>query len=305
MRRHPRTTARAVAAMNMKRSGGFTLVELLVVITIIGILIALLLPAVNAAREAARRSACSNNLNQLSVAVQHYEGVHKVLPAGVLNPRGPIRSLPRGYHFNWLVQLLPYVEQTNAYRQIDFSVGVYAPANKPVRAWGAELFICPSDVGPLPPLGVSNYAGCHHDVEAPIDANNHGVFFLNSRIGFADIADGSSHTIFLGEKLVDPADLGWMSGTRATLRNTGMPINATALGMPGWGGQPAKRGTGPAAALDPTLAVGGFESFHPRGAQFAFGDGSVRVLNSAIAPTVYSQLGHRSDGQMLDDRPNF
>jgi prepilin-type processing-associated H-X9-DG protein len=228
-----------------------------------------------------------------------------VLPAGVLNPRGPIRSLPRGYHFNWLVQLLPYVEQTNVYRQIDFSAGVYAPANKPVRAWGTALFLCPSDVGPPPSPGASNYAGCHHDVEAPIDANNHGVFFLNSRIGFEDIADGSSHTIFLGEKLVDPADLGWMSGTRATLRNTGPPINATAFGMPGWAGQPLKRGAGPPTRLDPALVVGGFESRHPGGAQFAFGDGSVRQLSGGITPSVYSRLGHRADGRMLDDRPNF
>ena len=77
--------------------------------------------------------------------------------------------------------------------------------------------------------GGSNYAGCHHDVEAPIDVDNNGVFFLNSHLHYEDIRDGAAHTIFLGEKRLESADLGWMSGTRATLRNTGTPINGTPM----------------------------------------------------------------------------
>ncbi|OYV81635.1 MAG: prepilin-type cleavage/methylation domain-containing protein, partial [Planctomycetia bacterium 21-64-5] len=211
------------------RSRGFTLVELLVVIAIIGVLIALLLPAVQAAREAARRTQCNNNLGQLALAVANYESAFRSLPPGVLDASGPIQSVAQGHHISWLAHILPQVEQRNAYKLLDFSASAYAPANLPVRNWQANVFICPSDGGgPFGPgPGTSNYAGCHHDVEAPIDADNHGVLFLNSHVRLRDITDGTSQTILTGEKLVTPTDLGWLSGTRATLRNTGSPINAS------------------------------------------------------------------------------
>jgi prepilin-type processing-associated H-X9-DG protein len=77
----------------------------------------------------------------------------------------------------------------------------------------------------------------HHDTEAPIDVNNNGVFFLNSRIGYDDVTDGSAYTLFMGEKIIEPGDLGWMSGTKATLRNTGAAINTTDIsnGTFNWG----------------------------------------------------------------------
>src|SRR5512134_266205 len=87
----------------------FTLVELLVVIAIIGILIALLLPAVQAAREAARRSQCTNNLSQIGIALHLYESAHGQFPAGVINDKGPVRSEPIGHHMSWLTQILPYI----------------------------------------------------------------------------------------------------------------------------------------------------------------------------------------------------
>jgi prepilin-type N-terminal cleavage/methylation domain-containing protein/prepilin-type processing-associated H-X9-DG protein len=291
---------------------GFTLVELLVVIAIIGILVALLLPAVQAAREAARRTQCNNNLGQIALAVANYESAFRSLPPGVLDATGPIESLPQGHHIGWLAHILPQLEQRNAYNAVDFSASAYGPANATVRNWGTKVFLCPTDsfswssVG----LGMSNYAGCHHDLEAPIDADNHGVVFLNSHVSLAAITDGSSQTLLVGEKLLTSADLGWLSGTRATLRNTGSPINFSSIGgvlrqigeLPDSPlAQPPLSGPPPAK---PALVVGGFESYHPGGAQVAFVDGSVHFLMETMNPTILSQLGHRADGKLLDER-NF
>jgi prepilin-type N-terminal cleavage/methylation domain-containing protein/prepilin-type processing-associated H-X9-DG protein len=313
----------------------FTLVELLVVIAIIGILVALLLPAVQAVREAARRMQCANNLSQIIIATHNYEMAHGVYPPGTIEKKGPIANLPRGYHHGWAIRILPYIEQKNTYANIDFKLGVYHPKNVPVRMNPIRVFHCPSD----PSMGpVSNYAGVHHDVEAPIDVTNNGVFFLNSRITYEDISDGSSNTIFFGEKLIDANDLGWMSGTSATLRNAGLGIGAGrpaggrrstflempglpegadvqaygADGIPGASSIPGPSGPKPAAPKDETkeeppekegppptpadLVVGGFDSWHPGGANFAFGDGSVRFISGgAMLP----QLAHRKDGQMI------
>ena len=214
---------------------GFTLVELLVVIAIIGILVAMLLPAIQAAREAARRVQCTQNLTQSIIAVHNYEMTFGVYPPGTIEKQGPIQNHAFGYHHSWITQLLPFLEQRNAYQQIDRKVGVYHQNNLPVRRLTIEILLCPSQAAT--PGGHSSYAGVHHDTEAPIDANNNGVFFLNSRVGYDDITDGSAHTLFLGEKIIEPGDLGWMSGTRATLRNTGARINTTGIsgGSFNWG----------------------------------------------------------------------
>ncbi|HID78765.1 MAG TPA: DUF1559 domain-containing protein [Planctomycetaceae bacterium] len=306
---------------SLRGPGGFTLVELLVVIAIIGILIALLLPAVQAAREAARRTQCVNNLVQLGLALHHYESAFEVLPPGSINDTGPIKNEPKGYHMSWLVQILPYIEEAVTFRHIDFSASAYDVKNEPVRTLTIHAFLCPSDNGGWsvlqgseleqngheeqsgregePPLDLGpalrraagNYAACHHDVEASIDVDNHGVMFLNSRVGLRDISDGTTHTIFVGEKIVEYGDLGWMSGTRATLRNTGSPPNATGtMGVP----VPLAPPRG-----NPLLAVGGFSSNHPGGGNFVMGDGAVRFVSESIDPKVFQQLGHRADGKLM------
>jgi prepilin-type N-terminal cleavage/methylation domain-containing protein len=177
-----------------------TLVELLVVIAIVGMLIALLLPAVQSARETARRAMCQNHLTQLSLALQLYHQAHEALPAGVRDLAGPIRHEPKGQHYSWLTQILPYVEQGNTYRSINFQAGVYAPINLPVREMGFGVLACASQRSDGP---ASDYVGCHHNVEAPIDADNLGVLFLNSSVRFDQITDGRSHTLFIGEKLTE------------------------------------------------------------------------------------------------------
>ncbi|MBM4077198.1 MAG: DUF1559 domain-containing protein, partial [Planctomycetes bacterium] len=202
---------------------GFTLIELLVVIAIIAVLISLLLPAVQQAREAARRTQCKNNLMQIGLALQNYMMGNEVLPPGTLNPTGPIVSKDDAtqYHMSWLVQILPYIEQQNAYRKVDFTQSVYAPANDTVRTYSITTFQCPSD-----PLGFdktfapTNYFGIHNDYETPIDVKQNGVLFLNSAIHYEEITDGSSNTVFVTEaRLERDAKHSWMSGTRASLRN--------------------------------------------------------------------------------------
>lgn len=215
----------AAASRPTKAGGGFTLLEMMVVIGIICVLIALLLPAVQAAREQARRRQCMNNLGQLALAIESYEACHERLPPGTLEAAGPIKSRAAGNHLSWVAQILPFFEAANAYRHLDFTAGAYHPKNSRVRRSYLGLTTCPSDTAFR--RGSSNYAGCHHDLEAPIDVDNRGVLFLNSRIRYRDIRDGRSQTILLGEKLAQEGDLGWLSGTRATLRNTGTPINAS------------------------------------------------------------------------------
>jgi prepilin-type N-terminal cleavage/methylation domain-containing protein len=320
--------------MNRSCRRAFTLVELLVVIAIIGVLVALLLPAVQAAREAARRSACSNNLAQLILAIHTYESGHEMYPPGTIDAKGPIVNARIGYHHNWLIQILPFLEQENAWNAIDKRLSVYHAKNAPLMAHELRVVFCPSNPAPR---GVLCYAGVHHDAEKPIDAKDNGMFFLNSKLRYEDIGDGASNTIFLGEKLPDAWELGWMSGTRASLRNTGTGVNAltysTGLPRPGlnlfdmsaggmaMAGMPGEEGLEPVEAEEPEIQlpppvpgpsgtmlgtplwVGGFGSVHPGGAQFALGDGSVRFVTRTTSPQVLSQITQRSDGQLSSGLP--
>jgi prepilin-type N-terminal cleavage/methylation domain-containing protein/prepilin-type processing-associated H-X9-DG protein len=291
-------------------AAGFTLIELLVVIAIISVLIALLLPAVQAAREAARRAQCLNNMMQLSIALQNYESSHEMLPPGVVNPTGPILDQPKGYHFGWMVQILPYCELKNTYNHFNFKVGVYETQNFTTRTTLVRAFLCPSDSGAnRGPTGVAmtNYAGSHNDVEAPISAKNNGVMFLNSAIRYEDITDGSAQTIFLGEKLNDGLGEGWASGTRSSLRNSGAGINlltvpslagALATGDDDEAGVGGPKGGG-AAAGDAMTFVGSYTSRHPGGANFAFGDGSIRFLKNSIGRSTFRLLANRADGEII------
>ncbi len=316
--------------MNRSDSKGFTLVELMVVIAIIGILVSLLLPAVQAAREAGRRTQCLHQLSQLIIAVHGYEMAHNAYPSGTVEAKGPIVNVADGYHHNWIERLLPHMEGQNAYRHTDRGVGVYDPKNDPVRSVRIGHLICPSSGTQG---SESDYAAVHHDMEAPIDVNNNGIFYLNSEVSYEDVRDGTAYTLFIGEKLSEPNDLGWLSGTRATLRNTGTPINTTGLpaiaGGPGYleleaqareseglGGDleegaeeagevqdvgkanESKRADGQAGTVT-NLFVGGFSSNHSSGANFAFGDGSVRFIQDGIDPVKLQQLGHRADGKLI------
>jgi prepilin-type N-terminal cleavage/methylation domain-containing protein/prepilin-type processing-associated H-X9-DG protein len=280
----------------------FTLVELLVVIAIIGVLMGMMFPAVKSLREVARRTTCTNHLTQLGLALQNYESAHGVLPPGTIDKQGPIHSVAQGYQMSWLVQILPYLDEASTQKHVDFRVGVYDKKNAAVRAVSIALFLCPSS-GTVATfeggdasvrVAVTNYAGCHHDVESPIDTTNHGVLFLNSRISQRDVTDGSANTIYVGEKHVDNADLGWMSGTRATLRNAGEKLKTAVQVSP-----PTE--TDAPRAND--LRVGGFGSRHAGVCNFLFGDGAVHTMSADTDIEVLQQLANRSDGKLLNKGP--
>ena len=290
------------------RRRAFTLIELLVVIAIIAVLIALLLPAVQAAREAARRAQCLNNLMQLGLALNNYEGAFEVFPPGVVDVgKGPVLDQPKGYGFGWLVRLTPYMEMKNVYSHFNLSIGLYDASNLTTRSRLVAPFICPSE--PLARLrnvqGIpaSSYVGMHHDVEAPIAADNRGVLFLNSAIRYEDVPDGSSNTIFASEKRSDGVDQGWASGTRATLRNAGSRPNMRPPGLITIESGPIEYEAYIDEASAPDTAVeyvGGVGSYHAGGVNALFGDGSVRFLKDSVASETYRLLANRADGEMLD-----
>jgi prepilin-type N-terminal cleavage/methylation domain-containing protein len=285
----------------------FTLVELLVVIAIIGVLVALLLPAVQAAREAARRCSCINNVTQLGLSLHNYEFHHELFPSGVINPDGPIRNEPEGQHVSWIVQVLPYLEQNALWREFDQSAGAYASVNAPVRAAPVDILTCPSfggrDRSKDNAIAFTTYAGCHNGVETPIDVKNDGILFLNSQIRFNDIYDGSSNTLLLSEFLAsEDSDLGWVSGTRSSLRNTGAIITRRGRTSSEWSdvqleeGDADEMGVEGIGAKLPATFVGGFGSDHPGIVNIGLADGSTKALQTDIDPEVLHQLGSRADG---------
>jgi prepilin-type N-terminal cleavage/methylation domain-containing protein len=200
----------------MSTRRGFTLIELLVVIAIIAILIGLLLPAVQQAREAARRTRCRNNLKQLGLALHNYESTHRVFPPGVL-----------GFPMAWSsqAQLLPYVDQAGLQSLLNFSVppliafqGAYnataVAANDTAARLRLALLLCPSDADGVPgsPYGGISYPACsgsafngatvETDSRFAFSRDADGVIFSRSRIGFRDITDGTSHNVAFGEHLM-------------------------------------------------------------------------------------------------------
>lgn len=297
------------------RRRGFTLIEMATVIAIIAVLIALLLPAVQAAREQARRTQCVNNLVQIGVALTSYEATNRLLPPGVIDATDPVDDTPTGYRFGWIPRILPHLERRVVAHNLNFSQSVHSISQATARLTIMSGLICPSDgrrvslIGLasstiLPAVGRSAYAACHHDLDAPISQTNRGVFPLNGRIASAEIDDGLGQTFFVGEKRTGGDEMGWAVGSRATLRNTGSPLNQTELPpvdllMPTLPNQTDPNGSrvpNPAILGLTYPFVGGFGSPHPQGGNFLFGDGSVHFIKNSIDLTIYRLLGNRNDG---------
>jgi prepilin-type N-terminal cleavage/methylation domain-containing protein/prepilin-type processing-associated H-X9-DG protein len=298
--------------MSIEPRRGFTLVELIIVVGVISVLISLLLPAVQAAREVARRMQCTNNLLQIGIAMENYAGPNRVYPPGVVDGRGPVNNEPTGYRFGWAARILPFLEQRNVYNRLNFDLGAFADENQTAAGMRINGYLCPSSSYHE---NAMHYAGCHHDAEKTIGADDHGVLFLNSRVARSDLADGPAFTIFVGEVRGTVPYGGWAVGTAASLRNAGWNIDdesspESALVQPprlsnyaresgGRFDSAALRAMIEAGDLKPDV-IGGFGGFHSTGANFLFGDGSVRLLKDGIDRRVLRALANRADGEIVD-----
>ena len=184
-----------------KGQSGFTLIELLVSITIVGILTAIILPAIQQARESARKISCKNNLHQIGIAIHDYEAKFGILPPG------------RGKRFGWLVEILPQMEQGHLYNKADFSKDVWGSENKFLRNTYISTYACPSDAETRNAIGAesypASYAGNYSSGFQKYGYN--GIFlplrssweqFPAGRIRLEDITDGLSNTAAVGEILV-------------------------------------------------------------------------------------------------------
>lgn len=320
---------------------GFTLVELLVVIAIIGILVALLLPAIQAAREAARRSQCVNNQKQLSLALLEYHDSKKKFPAGRKGCDGNLfypecQAASAGTDKNGenlgqsgasaFVMILPYLEEQALYDLYQV---------KDVAIWGVgsmwfndasvqralatrvDGFICPSDsdLAPLAeykhdvpartPVVPGSYALCMGTLGPPnsndMKFSNTGVFFYVRQFKIAQIIDGTSKTLFVGETinghLAMSSNISSNGSRTNLLRSTASPLNTPGGVNSGAGLMDNTGGTAPCTAC----VNAAFASRHPGGAVFAYGDGHVAFLSDSIDFNAYQWLSTRAGSETVSE----
>lgn len=299
----------------MSRRSAFTLVELLVVIAIIGVLVALLLPAVQAAREAARRTQCGNNLKQIGIGLHNYHDTLQVFPPGAI--WGGDQSLWRG---SILVHLLPFIEQQTLYDKFNFSSlpdNQTLPDGQLIASTRIKTYTCPSDqnsnlfngraihnyCASSGPTRHSNNPSCtcptgdtwniNYGMAPYGNATDFAGPFIRmgTAIRMSAVTDGLSNTIFFGEvrrSCSNHVDTGWVGSNNANgLTSTLVPINYDTC-------QPnsadyCKQPCNWSVEL-------GFRSLHPAGAQFLFGDGAVRFLPETIDHQNYQYMGAKADG---------
>jgi prepilin-type N-terminal cleavage/methylation domain-containing protein len=299
-----------------KSKSAFTLIEFLVVISIIAILIGLVLPAVQAARQSALRIQCMNNLRQIGLGVHNYETAFQTLPPGFISAIDST-SHDLGPGWGWASMMLPELDQIELFNEINFSLGIEAPENLTARIGRISSFLCPSDTKPklwsavnpssistvpasvICQVAPSNYVGMSGVSETGPATD--GLFFRNSKIAFRDISDGLSQTLAVGERAHPLAAATWTGAiTAATLHDANDQIG-TAI-APDSSAMVLGR-FGPIAALG---GIGSepdqFSSLHaPSGITFFFADGHVSYLRSTVNPQTYAALCTRAGGEDLSD----
>ncbi len=294
---------------------GFTLVELLVVIAIIGVLVALLLPAVQSAREAARRMQCTNNLKQIGLAIHNYHDVQLRFPSGFIFEAPGMSNRAdrpnRAAGFSWHTLILPFVEQANLYNQLNFQLGMWQPPNRQAISTQLKIAVCPSASNPVkhfrvgsgsepnsvtdPGITATNYVGCggaftqsqYYDSPEP---QRNGIIIEDSNLRFSNIEDGSSNTFLAGETIY----FGVGTDDPNTVNN--FYWDAT------WFGHFKKDTNGRADAPECLMRTGQyrmnppkiaaalvqrntFSSRHPSGAVFVMADGSTRFVSTTVDHT--------------------
>ncbi len=315
-----------------QRRGGFTLVELLVVIAIVGVLVSLLLPAVQAAREAGRRASCTNNLRQLGVALQNFHDANLSFPPGRGGPPPRIFS-PHAY-------LLPYVEEGSLQAQLDLTQapttvvvgGVYysGAANHPAATEAVPVLQCPSDVvsGHVPGVdyGATNYAACTGSglIDSGTVRDADGAFYYESRVAFKNLLDGSSHTAAFSERMlgngVDTTALSPDQGARVHPRaeqflagvGRQLPVahQRRLVQHPGakwilgnYGNTLYNHRFAPNTTewdcmnLPQQQGFLSARSYHPEGVNVLFCDGSVRFVVDDISLAIWQATATRSGGE--------
>jgi prepilin-type N-terminal cleavage/methylation domain-containing protein/prepilin-type processing-associated H-X9-DG protein len=322
--RSPPVPSLEVLAMKMNCRAirrGFTLIELLVVVAIIGILVGLLLPAVQKVRESANRVKCQNNLHQIGLALHNYHDTRGSFPAGYVcqpvNPTDPTRTSPG---WSWGALLLPFLDQDPLANLLIAapSVGNPGPAATTVRTNEVSLLVCPSDRntgvftildqnGAAQAQAATNSYAASFGGNAPGGGiieigdqpdNGNGLFFRNSRLTFADILDGTSTTLAIGERAALFTQTPWAGAvdggtTRAT---PGAPTSSSSV-------ETAPTQTlahsGSHTLNAPDADPDDFFSPHTGVAMFLFADGSVRPVRIGISLTLLQALSTRAGGEVI------
>jgi prepilin-type N-terminal cleavage/methylation domain-containing protein len=307
--------------MQGKQSKGFTLIELLVVIAIIGVLIALLLPAVQQAREAARRSQCKNNMRQLGLALHNYQDEHRYFPCGYIGswaPSDPDRE-DVGPGWGWAALVLHHFEQRDLYHAINFDLNIEADDNSTSRVQLISTMLCPSDpisnrvinvyaddqTTVITRVAGANYVGVFGtgEVEETLDRAN-GAFYRNGRIGHRDFNDGLSKTMIVGERShvlsrstwVGRVTEGWSGptppGEGGLVKTPFPPEEAFIMCL-----APVGNDDGPRTPNHPQAHNEDFWSNHTGGCHFIMGDGSAQFIGDHIDPFVFQALATRAGGE--------